>query len=120
MIRDPEGKLHRNQWEGFELCWAGRWLLGGDAPGTKTGRRRTNMERAGVCLWSSLASAKALGQECSRQGEQGPDQAGPEDGEMHLDSYSEFIGGKKYEPEKHFSRGSIWTLWSAAVAGGGR
>lgn len=35
------------------------------------------MERAGVCVWSSLASAKALGQERSRQGEQGPDQAGP-------------------------------------------
>lgn len=38
------------------------------------------MERAGVCVWSSLASAKALGQERSRQGEQGPDQAGPEGG----------------------------------------
>ena len=85
VIGGLEGKLHRNQWESFELCWAGRRLLGGDAPGTEMGRGRANMERAGgvcvcVCVWSSLASAKALGQECSRQGEQGPDRAGPEGG----------------------------------------
>ena len=40
-------------------------------------------------------------------------------GGMHLDSYSEFIGGKRHELENCFSRGSIWTVWSAAVAGGG-
>ena len=51
VIGGLEGKLHRNQWESFELCWAGRRLLGGDAPGTEMGRGRANMERAGgVCV----------------------------------------------------------------------
>lgn len=46
---DPEGKRHRNQWEGFELFWAGRWLLGGDAPGTKEGEELTWKELVCVC-----------------------------------------------------------------------
>lgn len=53
---------------------------------------------------SSLASAQPLRQECSGQGEHGPDQAGPEGGGNAFGFYSKLIG-QKTSTGKAFQQG---------------